>query len=90
MPDPFLFVDDQVESPSRKAFAVTPSDATDFQTTGVVPKALYIGTPGDLVVQLVGDAGTVTFVNVGGGSILPIRPRRVLAATTATNIVGLC
>jgi hypothetical protein len=86
-----MFVGDSLITAARTAFAITKSDTTNYLTGNglVVPKALYVGSPGDLVVQLVGDSGTVTFVNVGGGSILPIRPQRVLAATTAANIVGL-
>ena len=33
--------------------------------------------------------GTVTFDGVPGGSTLPIRVRRVLAATSASFLVGL-
>jgi hypothetical protein len=89
MPD--QFVGDAVLLPARSAFAVTPSDATNYLTgEGLqVPKALYVGGFGNIVVQLVGDSGTVTFSNVPAGAILPIRPQRILAATTATAIVGL-
>ena len=92
MPDPFIYKDDEVSSPARFAFAVTKSDSTNFLSgAGLrVPKALYIGTGGDLVVQLVGDAGTVTFKNVGDCTLLPIRAQRVLSTgTTAADIVGL-
>lgn len=85
------FVGDALVAQARSAFAITKSDSTNYLTDSalVVPKALYIGGGGDLVVQMVGDAGTVTLAGVAGGSVLPIRVQRVLAATTATNIVGL-
>lgn len=90
MPDLFERSTDAVFAPARSAFAVTPSDATDFLTSGVVPKALYVGATGNVTVQLVDDAGTVTFSAVPAGAILPVRPRRVLATgTTAASIVAL-
>jgi hypothetical protein len=91
MPDAFERNSDSVLAPARSAFAVTKSNATNYLTgEGLsVPKALYIGTAGDVVVQLVADAGTVTFKAVPAGALLPIRVQRVLAATTAADIVGL-
>lgn len=91
MSDRFQYSDDRVDYQARSAFAITKSDSTNYLTGAslVVPKALYIGTAGDLTVQLVGDAGTVVFKAVPAGSVLPIRVQRVLAATTAADIVGL-
>jgi len=90
MSDPF--VGDSVITSARSAFAITKSNTTNFLTgEGLeVPKAIYVGTGGDLAVQLVDDAGTVTFKNVAGGSVLPIRVQRVLeTGTSAADIVGL-
>lgn len=81
---------DAVLAPSRTAFAVSKSDTTDFLDSGVVPKALYVGDAGDIVVTMVDDSTDVTFKNVASGTILPIRVRKVKAATTAANIVGMC
>lgn len=65
------------------AFAVTASDST-----AIAADALYIGVGGTVVVET--HKGTsVTFANVPGGSILPVKCGKVKAATTATNIVGL-
>lgn len=64
--------------------AVTPADA-DLDE---VPRALYVGGAGDLVVIGQVDDHETTFKNVGGGQILPIRVKRVCAATTATHIVA--
>lgn len=92
MPDPFERSSDSVIASSRSGFAVVPSDTTDFLSDvgQIVPKALYIGGTGTLVVRLRDDASPVTFVGVPAGTILPIRPRRVLATgTTATSIVAL-
>ena len=72
-----------VTAPAGDAFAVTPSDTTRLYAT-----ALYVGGAGNVVVETEG--GTeVTFNAVPVGAILPIRCARVLAATTATNILGL-
>lgn len=80
-------------SPSFKAAAVTKSDTTLLTITtsaGVpqLPKALYIGGAGDVAAQF-NDGTTVTFSAVPVGTILPIRPQRVMAATTASLIVAL-
>jgi hypothetical protein len=90
MPDLFQLSSDSVLSPARSASTVSPSDSNDFLDSGVVPKALYVGGAGNVAVRLVDDAGTVTFVAVPAGAILPVRPRRVLSTgTTASSIVAL-
>lgn len=76
-----------LDSPARKAFAVSPSDSTDLTTS---TRAIWVGTPGNIEAILVDDSASVTFANVPGGSILPIRARRVRATgTTAGSLVGL-
>lgn len=70
---------------ARHGTAVTTSD-----TTAVRFKGLYIGGAGDVTVQCVGDAGTVTFKAVPVGTFLPVTVIKVMATgTTATQIVGL-
>lgn len=72
--------------PADKLAAVTASDATDL--TGA--RALYVGGGGDVALRAVNSSTTtVTLVGVPSGTILPIRVTRVMAATTATNIVAL-
>lgn len=65
------------------AFEVAPSN-DDLRE---VPRALYIGSAGDVVVRLA--SGDITFTNVPGGTILAVRPTRVLPATSASDIVAL-
>jgi len=70
-------------SSANDGAAVTKSDSTV-----VAFDAVYVGGTGDLVVTT--PAGTVlTFSAVPAGSIIPIRCNRVMAATTATLMVGM-
>jgi len=70
-------------APANSFFAITPG-ATALAT---VPAAIYVSGAGNLVVRGA-DGNDATFV-VPAGAIVPIRPRYVLGATTATGIVGL-
>lgn len=66
--------------------AVIPSMDDEIQTC----RAVYIGTGGDLVVQLDDDPLPVKFVNVPDGSFLPLRVRKfVSAGTTTTDLLAL-
>lgn len=72
--------------PAHYAVAVTPNDGADLADTS---RALYIGGAGDVKVDMLG-SGTVTFVGVAAGTVLPLRADRVYATgTTATSIVAL-
>jgi hypothetical protein len=65
--------------------AVTKSDSTETKYAG-----LYIGGTGDVTVKFAsGDQTAVTFSAVPAGTLLPIAVSRVMAATTATSMVGL-
>ena len=86
MADNFESHADGLGSPAKSAAAVTPADGADL---GTVARSLYVGGGGDVKVDMAG-SGTVTFVAVPAGSILPVRAKRVYATgTTATNIVAL-
>jgi len=70
---------------STKAVEITKSDSTDY--TGV--RAIYVGGAGNLAVRLTRDpATTITLIAVTVGQIYDLRVTRVMAATTATNLVG--
>lgn len=85
--DPFQLHGDAVANPSRAPFAVTPHDTDALPT---IPKALYVGTAGDLVLRGAGGAADVTFRNVGAGQVLDVRASHVRATgTTAGAIVAL-
>jgi len=66
------------------ARAVTPSDSTVLEVT----RGLFIGTTGDVAVTMA-DGQAVTFSNLASGVILPIQVTKVMAATTASDILAL-
>lgn len=72
-------------SPADNQVLVIPSDSTDLSYTS---RALWVGTPGDLVITPAAGGSDVTYT-VQAGTILPIRVSRVKATgTTAGNIVS--
>ena len=73
-------------SPARSAMTIVPSDSTDLPH---VSRAIYVGQGGDLTVEMA-DGDVTTFEAVPGGSVLPIRVKRVRnTATTANAIISL-
>jgi hypothetical protein len=90
MADTFQNYPASLEAPARNAFVVSEDTALD-----PTPRALYVGTGGTIVVNML-DGAQVVFVNVPDGSILPVRAESVasatddtLTSTTAADIVGL-
>jgi hypothetical protein len=67
-----------------RAFAITPSDTDKLQQC----EAIFVGGAGDVIVQMSGSTTSITFT-APAGAILPIKAQRVMAATTATALVGL-
>mgnify|MGYP001067429794 CR=1 FL=1 len=78
---------DTPSQPARQAFAITPHASNEIDP---LPKALFIGTGGDLVGRAVGSTQDVTFKNLQSGQILDVRLQYVRASgTSATNLLGL-
>lgn len=75
-----------ISSCAVNSAAVTASDSTDVSC-----EALYIGGAGDVAIKHKSTTATVTYVGVTAGTILPVKlvNGRVMAATTATNIVAM-
>lgn len=72
--------------PAQVAFVVVPHDTNTLLER---IRGLYVGTTGNIALQLI-EGTTTNFVNCQGGSILPVRAVAVLASgTTATNLVEL-
>jgi len=85
--DTFGNFTETVSAPSRRPFAVTPSDSVELT---FIPKALYIGTGGTVILRGIDGGEDVTFKNVANGQILDVRAQFVRATgTTAADIVAL-
>ena len=63
---------------------VTPSDSTNLAF-----QRLYIGGAGNVVLKSAIDAAAVAFSNVPAGTWMEVSGVRVMAATTATNIIWM-
>lgn len=87
MTDPFARRADSADAPSANPFAVVPSDVAPL---AMIPKALYIGAGGTLVLRTASGSADVAFKNLSSGQILPVRAQFVRATgTTAADIVAL-
>ena len=85
--DPFALQSDNAAAPSRAPFAVVPNDTDPLP---LVPKALYVGTAGDVALRGTAATSDVVFRNVAAGQIIDVRASHVRATgTTAANIVAL-
>lgn len=85
--DDFANFTPSLNDPARHAFAIAPGDAAALAT---IPRALYVGTGGTLVVRCVDSAADTTFKNVAAGQILDIRVSHVRATgTSAADLIGL-
>lgn len=85
--DPFRDNGDGVCASARAPFAIVPHDADELP---VIPKALYVGTVGQVTLRGVDGGTDVVFKNVASGQVLDVRARFVRATgTTAGDLVGL-
>lgn len=87
MADGFANTADQVSAPATRAVAVVPNDTNAL---GDIPKALYVGTGGNITARGVGGGADVVFRNVATGSVLPFRAAFVRATgTSAADLLAL-
>ena len=87
MADAFSNCADQVSAPATRALAVIPNDTTALAD---IPKALYVGTGGDVAMRGVGGTSDQTWKAVPAGSLLPFRAQYVRATgTTAADMLAL-
>lgn len=87
MADQFSNHADQVMAPATRAVAVTPHDSAALAE---LPKALFVGTGGDIAMRGAGGATDQLWKNVPDGCVLPFRPSHVRATgTTAADILAL-
>lgn len=86
MQDDFETYATSLTSPARDAEPITPDDAVDLTAA---TRGVYVGAGGSLQVHMV-SGQTVTFDNVQGGVVYPLRVARVMATgTTAAGLVAL-
>lgn len=88
MSDEFSNYQAGLDSPASNAFDAyaLKSDTVDLTT---FTRAIYTGSGGNIKVDMVG-SGTVTFVSVPAGAVLPIRISRLYSTgTAATDVIGL-
>lgn len=75
-----------LNSPAVDGAMIAPNDSTDLPH---VTRAIYVGQSGQISAQLASGA-TIDLAAVPGGTMLPLRVRRVLSTgTTAGALVGL-
>lgn len=87
MADRFETQIDSLTQPAREAFAITPHATNEIDP---LPKAIYIGTGGNITLRAAGSSTDVVLKSVASGQILDIRARYIRASgTTAADIVGL-
>jgi hypothetical protein len=85
MTDYFDTLAPSLDGPAAGGFSISPNDSV---TLPITPRAVYVGVGGSLSVVMKW-GGQVTFDNVPDGTLLPIRVAKVLAASTATALLGL-
>lgn len=87
MTDYFSTNADQVSAPARRAVAVTPHDSNALSD---IPKALYVGTAGNIAMRGVDGTSDQSWKNVPAGTVLPFRAQYVRATgTTAADLLAL-
>lgn len=86
MTDKFQSYADTPSAPATRVAGVTPSDTAPLTD---LPKALYVGVGGSIVLAGA-TGGDATLQNVPDGCVLPVRASYVRATgTTASAIVAL-
>jgi hypothetical protein len=86
MTDKFRDSTDTVIAPAREAFAITPDNTAALVR---LPKAIRVGTGGDLVLRAIDSVADVTLKNCLAGEVIAVRAQFVRAnGTTASDLVG--
>jgi hypothetical protein len=78
---------DNVTAASRAPFAILPHDTNEVVT---IPKAIFVGSGGNITLRGVDGTADVVLKNIANGQTIDVRARFVRATgTTASDIVGL-
>lgn len=87
MADSFANRADAVSDPATRAVAVVPSDSVPLPD---IPKALYVGSGGNVTLRGAGGGTDTVWKNVASGTILPFRAQYVRASgTSAADLLAL-
>ena len=87
MADAFSTLSDSASAPATYALAVTPHDSNALTD---IPKALYVGTGGNITMRGKNGAADQVWKNVPSGAFLPFRAQYVRSTgTTATDILAV-
>lgn len=86
--DQFAAQQSLLDSPALTAFDAYAQKSDTVDLT-VITRGIYTGSGGNIKVDMAG-GGTMTFVSVPAGSLLPLRVRRLYSTgTAATDVIGL-
>jgi len=86
MTNSFSGYSDTPTGPSTKPYAIVPSDSVELPD---IPKGIYVGTGGDVVLRGVGGQADVTYRNLANGSYIGVCAQFVRATgTTASNLIA--
>lgn len=83
MPDPFDTDYVNLTSPAVAHYLIAPSDTSDLP---VRPRAIYVNTGGTAVLR--DSDGAVVSYELAAGSVLSVRPTRVLATGTTAQLIA--
>ncbi len=83
MADRYGTYSDSASSPARRSTPIVPGDGT----LDPAPKAILVGTAGNVVGQLLDDTADRTFPL--GTGYHPLRFKIIRASSTAANMIGL-
>ena len=87
MADQFSNAADQVSAPATRAVAVAPHDSNPLSD---IPKALYVGTGGDITMRGVNGNADQLWKSVASGTVLPFRAQYIRASgTSAADLLAL-
>ncbi|KKK96204.1 hypothetical protein LCGC14_2665100 [marine sediment metagenome] len=74
-------------SPFTRCFSITPQDDKELNH---LPRALFIGGAGNMMLVAENDDDPVTFIGLKKGDVLTVRAKKILATgTTATQLIGM-
>ncbi len=73
-------------SPARAPYAITPHDTDELP---IIPKGIYVGTGGDVVLRGIEADTDVIYRNLPSASYIAVRASHVRATgTTATDLIA--